>query len=153
MSNRVTKPTVTQIMSTTLRNYIEEHWIWSQETFGPGEHMEGLLKHIEKECNEVRKMPHDIMEGVDIVILAIDLMCRMGYSSDEIAAAIIEKQNINRLREYPKITDPDQPTEHVREEGKMCLTCNHTKSEHTILNGCGYKWPNRTPCECRGFHG
>lgn len=117
----------TEIESETLRGYIQKHIEWSRETFGEGHHLEGLLKHIEKECNEVRGAYYDAtqervttkevaMELVDIIILSVDALWRLDLSPELITAYLMEKQRINKGREYPKITDPNQPTEHVREK-------------------------------------
>jgi hypothetical protein len=115
----MTPPVLYQIEHETLRQYIVEHIQWSREVFGEGNHTEGLLKHIEKEIQEVRSedLPvHRCRELVDIIILALDAMWREGFTAEEIVSALIEKQNINKGRKYPKITDPGQPTEHLREE-------------------------------------
>ena len=126
-NNGKTAPTVYQVEHQTIKQYLVEHKAWSLETFGESTHTEGLLKHIEKEVAEAREANFHIgiadgagekllMELVDIVILSVDAMWRLGFSPEQIASALIEKQNINKKRRYPKITDPDQPTEHFREE-------------------------------------
>lgn len=112
-------PGLYQVEQETLRQYIVEHMQWSRETFGEGAHTEGLLRHIEKEVQEVRSEElavHRMRELVDIIILTLDAMWREGFTAEEIVSALIEKQNINKKRKYPKITDPDQPTEHLREK-------------------------------------
>lgn len=123
---RPTEPTLYQIEQETIQQYIRDHVIWSTGTFGGEEHTEGLLKYIEKEVNEVREAYYNVtqeaaivetvmMEAIDIIILALDLVWRLGFTPEQITSALIEKQNINKLRAYPKITNPDQPTEHIRE--------------------------------------
>ena len=111
-----TQPSLYQVKMMTIKEYIQEHQEWSLKTFGEGNHTEGLLKHIEKEVEEVRRFPHNLLEWMDIIILAFDGAGREGYTPEQIASALIEKQNINRGREWPKITDASQPTEHVRKE-------------------------------------
>lgn len=113
---RKTQPSLYQIEQMTIREYVMEHKIWSHETFGEGNHTEGLLQHIEKEVKEIRKLPSDLLEWMDIIILAFDGAWREGYTPEQIVSALIEKQNINKQREWPKITDPSQPTEHFRKE-------------------------------------
>lgn len=120
-----------QVESETIREYIQRHIQWSVETFGEGEHLEGLLKHIEKECNEVRNEVDNasanfiseeeankniLNELADIVILTVDAMWRQGFTPEQIAYALLEKQKINMRRKWTKITDPSQPTEHIREK-------------------------------------
>lgn len=114
-----TMPTVYQIQHETILEYIRTHVEWSDRTFGVGDHTEGLLKHIQKEIEEVREIsPYSITEWVDIIILAIDGAHRQGYSPMQIASMLIEKQNINANRKYPKITNPDEPTEHIQEDNE-----------------------------------
>lgn len=96
-----------------LHRWLQEHIIWSLETFGDGARTEGLCKHIEKECNEVRTNPNDIMEWIDIIILACDGAWRAGYSAREICLALQQKQLINQERQWIR-TPEDTPTEHVK---------------------------------------
>lgn len=35
---------------------------WSAETFGPGSRVEGIIAHMEKELEEVRRAPFDLYE-------------------------------------------------------------------------------------------
>jgi len=102
---------------TTIAEYAEQHKKWSYETFGEGAHTEGLCKHIEKEVNEIRTATsagEALYELADIIILAIDGMLRLGYSPTNIEVALLHKQRVNAKRKYPKITDENEPTEHVR---------------------------------------
>jgi hypothetical protein len=52
--------------------HLERQHAWSTKTFGPGERLAGVLDHITKEIEEVRKQPTDIEGWIDIVILALD---------------------------------------------------------------------------------
>ena len=45
---------------------------WSLRVFGPGPRTKGILKHIEKELDEIEADPGDPMEWVDVMILAFD---------------------------------------------------------------------------------
>lgn len=110
-------PSIKQVETETLLQYIHRHKKWSKKTFGYdglGDRVEGVLKHIEKEINEVRNDPNDLMEAIDILILGFDLAWRMGYTPNEIVSALIEKQNINRERKWPVNVDKDKPTEHIK---------------------------------------
>ena len=112
--------TFKQIETTTLYDYIGRHITWSIKTFGEGDHLEGLLNHIEKEIQEVRAEISPVertKELVDIIILAIDAMWRQGFTSGEIVNMLLDKQNVNAQRNWPKITDPSKPTEHIRKNG------------------------------------
>lgn len=88
---------------------------WSSKTFGTSERTEGILKHIEKEIEEVRKDPYDLTEWVDIVILALDGYWRHGGHPGTIGPDIWSKQMKNMRRKY-KVEDENTPCEHIRED-------------------------------------
>jgi hypothetical protein len=98
-----------------LTNYVVDQREWSKRTFGPGRRTMGLTRHIEKEIEEIRKDPLDLMEWVDVVILALDGAWRAGHSPDAIADALLLKQDLNMRRTWPKGMGEDEPTEHVKE--------------------------------------
>jgi hypothetical protein len=95
-------------------------------TFGPGRRREGILKHIEKEIEEVRSGDGDPEEWVDIVILGLDGLTRELASRDkgqlvarvaQRAAAMIQaKQSKNEARTWPdwRTMSEDQAIEHDR---------------------------------------
>lgn len=92
---------------------------WSENTFGPGERTEGVLKHIEKEIDEVRKEPHSIEEWADIVILAMDGARRSAHADGVLFEnALLAKLGKNKNRKWPdwRTADKDKPIEHIREE-------------------------------------
>ena len=91
--------------------YLQRHKSWSLSTFGEGQRTEGLCKHIAKELEEIRQSPNDLMEWVDVIILAFDGAWRAGYSPSQIVIALVEKQAINFERKW-KLTDADEPVEH-----------------------------------------
>lgn len=97
-----------------MKNYIARQREWSLVTFGLGKRTVGITRHIEKECIEIRANPDDVMEWVDVIILAIDGAHRAGHSPEEITRALQEKQQINFRRVWPKPQAEDQPTEHIR---------------------------------------
>jgi len=120
------------------QNYVSRQRKWSKQTFGTEQRTEGIMKHIEKEVNEVRECLKSIdqendklvidlnkvkelhieclYECIDIIILAIDAAWRMGFSSFEIEQALADKQIKNYRRKWPKDSDPNKPTEHIKEE-------------------------------------
>lgn len=51
---------------------------WSKATFGPGRRTKGLLEHIRRELDEVAAAPDDLVEWVDVVLLAFDGYWRHG---------------------------------------------------------------------------
>lgn len=95
---------------------LEEQGRFSLETFGPGMRTQGLIDHISKELVEVAKDPSDIMEYIDIAILAFDGAWRTGATPAEIVSAYKAKLAKNKLRQWPdwRTADPNKAIEHVR---------------------------------------
>ena len=89
---------------------------FSRATFGPGERTAGVADHIRKELAEIEAKPTDVMEWIDVILLALDGAWRAGSSPETIAAMIQEKQSINELRDWPdwRTSTPDKAIEHVR---------------------------------------
>lgn len=96
-----------------LDSYLYRHIEWSERVLGHGPHTEGLLKHIAKELDEIREHPSDLLEWVDVLILAFDGAWRAGYSVDQILLALQEKQNRNFKRTWV-MKGEDEPIEHDR---------------------------------------
>ena len=101
-----------------MTNYINNQQQWSLETFGPGARTKGLTKHIKKELQEIEQDPTSVEEWVDVIILALDGAWRAGHESEEIVAALQEKQMINFIRTWPTPKSEDEPTEHLRKGDK-----------------------------------
>lgn len=97
-----------------LVQYIERHKEWSAKTLGPGMRTRGLTEHIRKELEEVEDSPYDVMEWVDVIILAIDGAWRAGYTPGQVVSALEKKQVINMEREWPEPGPQDEPSEHIR---------------------------------------
>lgn len=96
-----------------LINYIANQKQWALLTFGPGLRTEAVTAHIELELTEIRAKPTDIMEPIDVIILALDLLYRAGHTADEIVEALQAKQDLNLDREWPE-TVRGKPTEHIK---------------------------------------
>lgn len=103
-------------MSDRLRDIARRQREFSARTFGPGARTAGVLAHIRKELVEIEANPGDVMEWVDIILLAIDGAWRAGHSPEAIAAAVPTKQGINEGRDWPdwRTADPNGPIEHKR---------------------------------------
>jgi hypothetical protein len=97
-------------------DYIQRYINWSAEAFGWGAKTEGICKHIEKEVNEIREAPKDLMEWIDVIILGIDGAWRAGNSADSIWEALKAKQRINQGRKWPTNIPNNEPIEHIRGE-------------------------------------
>jgi hypothetical protein len=99
---------------TAVEEFVRQQRAWSDKTFGPGRRTIGITRHIEKELAEIRLDPLDLMEWVDVIILALDGAWRAGHSPESIGRALREKQVRNMTRKWPAEVPEDQPTEHVR---------------------------------------
>jgi len=98
----------------TLEEYLEDQREWSTRVFGDGKRTEGILKHIAKESTEVRDDPEDLMEWIDIAILALDGAWRAGFQPEEIVLALVEKQEINFGRKWNVPDSENEAVEHIR---------------------------------------
>lgn len=89
---------------------------FSLKTFGPGERTAGVLDHIRKELAEVAADPGDVMEWIDLVILALDGAWRAGHQPVAIVDALVAKQTRNEGRTWPdwRTADPSMAIEHDR---------------------------------------
>lgn len=96
---------------------------FSERTFGPGARTAGVVDHIRKELREIEADPSDVMEWIDVVILAFDGAWRAGWTPEEIVAAIVTKQTKNEGRTWPdwRTTDPNKAIEHDRSHDPVPL--------------------------------
>lgn len=108
----------------TLREIVIDQQTFSQKTFGPGIRTKGIVAHIRKELKEIEQAPFDLSEWADVVLLALDGAWRHGYTPEEIVNAIVDKQRINRQREWCIDMDPDKPVKHIKCELRKCHACN-----------------------------
>lgn len=100
--------------------YINAQTKWSESTFGPGaihDRVDGLIDHIQKELVEIKADPTDVMEWIDLIILALDGATRAGYSAGDICRALEYKQQINFDRQWPdwRTATPGKAIEHLRD--------------------------------------
>ncbi len=104
-------------MTYDLIAHLERQRAFSLKAFGPGERTNGILDHITKEIEEVREQPDDIMEWIDLILLALDGAWRAGFEPTEIARKLALKQSINEGRDWPdwRTADPQKAIEHKRD--------------------------------------
>ena len=107
------------VKSFDLVRWLERQKDFSTRTFGPGDRTKGIIDHVKKELLEIeesRSREEQLGEWVDVAILALDAMWRLGYSSEEIAAAIHLKQLKNIKRRWPdwRTKSMDEAIEHDR---------------------------------------
>lgn len=95
-----------------LRDY---HIPWSKKTFGEGRRTGGICRHIVSKLEEIRAQPLDMMEWIDIVILALDGAWRTGASPESVVGALLNKMSKIRQREYPMPASDDEPSMHVEQ--------------------------------------
>jgi hypothetical protein len=98
----------------SIEEYLAKQVAWSTAAFGPGFRTGGITKHIESECEEIRKEPDDLMEWVDVIILALDGYWRAGGTRSTLMFDLVRKQERNMRRTWPKVPE-DQPSFHVKE--------------------------------------
>lgn len=94
---------------------------WSYRTFGGGASTERIRNHLEKEARDMAESTTaqgELREAVDMVLLLLDLMWRLGYEPEEIACSIAAKQEINEGRQWPnwRTAPKYKAIEHVRGE-------------------------------------
>lgn len=87
---------------------------FSLRTFGPGRRALGIVRHIEKELQEIDRAPEDLMEWTDVIILAADGFWRAGGNPQDLIAYLNAKQQRNIGRTWPAVISEDLPVEHDR---------------------------------------
>jgi hypothetical protein len=97
---------------------VAEHRTWSHRTFGPGKRTLGTIAHIRKELAEIEAKPDDLMEWIDVVMLAINGYWRHGGDSRKFAVMLKAKLEECKRREWPAPTSEDEPIEHVKVKPK-----------------------------------
>jgi hypothetical protein len=90
---------------------------FSLRTFGPGPRAAGVCDHIRRELLEVEAAPADVVEWIDVALLAFDGALRAGHEPEEVAEALRAKLARNEVRTWPdwRRAAPGRAIEHVRE--------------------------------------
>lgn len=103
---------------------------FSLRAFGPGQRTLGVVAHIRKELKEIEAAPGDLMEWIDVAMLALDGAWRAGHEPAAIALALATKLTRNERRTWPdwRTVAPDAAIEHVREpaDGGIAAGTNRT---------------------------
>ncbi len=103
-------------MDRTIVEFLTDEAEFSARTYGPGERTAGIIEHIKKELVEIETDPDDLIEWIDVAILAFDGARRRGFTPREIAEALERKLAINKDRTWADWrTAGDGPIEHVRD--------------------------------------
>lgn len=106
---------------------------WSLATFGPGRRTTGLLEHIRRELDEVAEAPDDLVEWVDVVLLAFDGYWRHGGTPEGFIDLVRYKFGVNQARKWGPPAPEDQPNAHVKETPPAPAA----KPEHDCCESCG----------------
>jgi hypothetical protein len=99
-----------------IEDYLTRHRDWSERVFGPGRQTQGLVEHIAKELDEIRAKPDDLVEWVDVMILAFDGYLRHGGTVDGLMRDLEAKQAANFRRRWPPPGDGMKAAEHDRDD-------------------------------------
>lgn len=110
----------------TLGDFVRIQMGWSPGINGPGLNTRRLLNHIRKEIEEIEADPMDLVEWIDIIILAIDGAWRVAQAQGAsdvpgaLVAALHTKMAKNHARKWPDWRElpEDAPVEHVRAAGE-----------------------------------
>ncbi|HCF6444821.1 DUF550 domain-containing protein [Pseudomonas aeruginosa] len=96
--------------------HLERQRRFSERTFGPGSRAAGVVDHIRKELREIEENPGDLVEWIDVVILALDGAWRTGATPAQIIDALVAKQTKNESRSWPdwRTVPADKAIEHDR---------------------------------------
>lgn len=87
---------------------------WSDATFGSGDRLVPILKHLQSEIGELVDTPMDRMEYADCFILLIEAAGKVGLSMDDLVDAAYEKHEINKNRVWGK-PNKDGYVEHIED--------------------------------------
>lgn len=99
-----------------LATFIREKNEWSEKTFGPGKRTGGVIAHIRSELTEIEANPEDVVEWIDVILLAFDGAYRAGHSPQAVVKALVEKQLKNTRRQWPdwRTKSQDEFSSHVK---------------------------------------
>lgn len=99
-------------MKDSLTELLIEKRDWSLKEFGEGLRTDEILRHVLKEVEEIRAVPTDLEESVDLALLAMDLFWRGGGAPEKFLVMLWAKFRINVERKW--VMGPDGHAEHVK---------------------------------------
>ena len=99
-----------------LEYFLEDQRLFSERAFGPGPRTRGIIRHIHKELCEIEDNPLNLLEWVDVIILALDGAWRAGHSPENVCDAMVAKLERNKRRTWPdwRQFTQDEAIEHDR---------------------------------------
>lgn len=117
-------PEITQLYTHSMGRRWQDQLEWSDETFGPERHDEGMFDHLEEEFEELKERPDDVTEAIDIIFLcahhAMNVLREMGVADEDLGATLesfwVAKFNKNKRREWPdwRTADRTKGIKHVK---------------------------------------
>ena len=89
---------------------------WTLDTFGPAKRPAGQIDHIRKELLEIEADPTNREEWIDVILIALDGLMRLGATAGDVVAEMDRKLAKNRARTWPdwRTAPPGAAIEHVR---------------------------------------
>lgn len=94
-----------------LSELLQEVADWAIPTF-PNATPDSWCAHIQKEAQELRDDPSDIIEAADLLILVGGLVVKQGFTIRDLENAVRQKLEINKKRVWGE-PDADGVVEHV----------------------------------------
>ena len=70
---------------------------WSMNTLKDPP-LDGTLRHLAEEVDDLRSNPYDPLALADVFILLMGICSKVGFSMDDMAVAVSSKQAINESR-------------------------------------------------------
>lgn len=121
-------------------DFIERKKQFSLKTFGPGQRVSGIIDHIKKELIEIQENPNDLMEYIDVMLLAMDGAWRAGFSANEIAQALYKKQEILESRTWPdyRTIDQNKAITHIKEKTLVDIVIDFDEHNYVIKHNGNY---------------
>ncbi|KKM77688.1 hypothetical protein LCGC14_1367400, partial [marine sediment metagenome] len=107
-----------EVASFDLVAFLQRHGAFTEAKFGPGRRTTGITNHIRKELAEIEAAPTDLVEWIDVILLALDGARRAGHTPKDVVSALVAKQVTNEGREWPdwRATTDGTVMEHMRDK-------------------------------------
>jgi hypothetical protein len=101
-----------------LAGFLVDIMSWQTDTFGPNQTLAGIRDHMRKEVKEIEDAPTDRTEPIDLIMLGISYLRRLGMDAPSIVALWQQRMVSLKVRDWPdwRKADPDKAIEHVRDE-------------------------------------
>jgi hypothetical protein len=99
-----------------LAGFLVDIMSWQTDTFGPNQTLAGIRDHMRKEVKEIEDAPTDRTEPIDLIMLGISYLRRLGMDAPSIVALWQQRMVSLKARDWPdwRKADPDKAIEHVR---------------------------------------